>query len=227
MNPLLIKTRSLARKLGLISVVKRLMPQRDYEEKFNAALLGAIRPGDVVWDVGANVGFYTKQFAEIVGDQGKVFAFEPSPEAAAKVAVVGAELPAINMVNSAFSDSPGKAFFDVSSGGDSVTNHLTEQAAGSGAEQVEVDVTTGDLFSDENGVPAIIKIDVEGFELEVLRGMERLLTSEGLRGIFCEVHFSVLESRGMANAPVELEQRLKSAGFSVVWIDPSHIAATK
>lgn len=227
MNPLLIKTRSLARKLGLISVVKRLMPQRDYEEKFNAALLGAIQPGDVVWDVGANVGFYTKQFAEIVGAEGRVFAFEPSPEAATKVAGIAAALPAIQLVQSALSNQPGKAYFDISSGGDSVTNHLTEQAGASESGRVEVAVTTGDTFSAENGVPSIIKIDVEGFELEVLQGMESLLTKDGLRGIFCEVHFGVLESRGMANAPIEIERRLKAAGFSVDWIDPSHIAATK
>lgn len=226
MNLFLIKTRSLARKLGLISVVKRLLPQRDYEEKFNSALLNAIQFGDVVWDVGANVGFYTRQFAEIVGAEGKVFAFEPSPEAAKKVAALKASHTTIQLMNAALSNEPGKAFFDISSGGDSVTNHLTEQATTS-ADQVEVDVTTGDIFSCENGVPSIIKIDVEGFELEVLQGMKTLLASEGLRGIFCEVHFGILESRGMANAPIEIERLLKAAGFSVVWIDPSHIVATK
>jgi FkbM family methyltransferase len=227
MNSFLIKTRSLARKLGIISVVKRLLPQRDYEEKFNAALLNAIRTGDVVWDVGANVGFYTRQFAEIVGAKGTVFAFEPSPEAAARVTAIAADLPAVQLIQAALSKEAGKAFFDVSSGGDSVTNHLAEQANGSETGRVEVDVVTGDVFSSENGVPAIIKIDVEGFELEVLQGMEALLSKEGLRGVFCEVHFSVLESRGLANAPIEIERRLKAAGFSVDWIDSSHIAATK
>src|SRR5262245_26946910 len=42
-------------------------------------MLEAIRPGDTIWDVGANVGHYSKVFSETVGSPGLVIAYEPSP----------------------------------------------------------------------------------------------------------------------------------------------------
>ncbi len=57
MNWLSIRTRSLARKMGLVRLVHRLRPERPYEDFFHRALELAVKPGDAVWDVGANVGF--------------------------------------------------------------------------------------------------------------------------------------------------------------------------
>lgn len=45
----------------------------------------AIKPGDVIWDVGANVGYYTRKFSDSVGPAGQVFAFEPFPATAARL----------------------------------------------------------------------------------------------------------------------------------------------
>jgi FkbM family methyltransferase len=227
MNPLLIKTRSFARRLGLLSLLRKMLPDRDYEERFHLALMNGIQKGDTVWDIGANVGFYTEKFAQIVGDAGKVIAFEPSPDAAEKVREISNSYPVVRLVQAAVSDSPGEAYFDVSSGGDSVTNHLIGEAKEDEASQVAVEVTTGDVFSEANGVPDVIKIDVEGFEIEVIRGMKELLRDNKLRAIYCEVHFGVLESRGQATAPVEIEKQLQKSGFSVKWVDPSHIAAVR
>ena len=80
MNPLLIKTRSLARKTGVIRLINRLRPAASYEQRVHEALVNAIKPGDVVWDVGANVGIYSQLFSEWVGESGFVVAFEPSEE---------------------------------------------------------------------------------------------------------------------------------------------------
>lgn len=226
MNQLNIKLRSIARACGLTQLFRRLAPSRDYEERFHGALMGAIREGDHIWDIGANVGLYTQLFADAAGSGGKVFAFEPSPGAAAQIEEIAKKYSSVAVVNKAISDEAGEAFFDISSGADSVTNHLTKEVSGS-SETVRVEVVTGDLMMETLGVPQIIKIDVEGFEYEVIRGMETLLKAPELRGVFCEVHFAVLESRGLANAPIEIEQRLKRAGFNVRWSDPSHIAATR
>ena len=57
--------RSVGRRLGLTGVLVRVLA-RDYEERFSAAMLKSIEPGEVVWDVGANVGFYTTRFADRV-----------------------------------------------------------------------------------------------------------------------------------------------------------------
>ena len=84
MNTANIILRSYSRKLGLIGVInffrfKILKLSRVYEEKFSQALLSNVRPGDIVWDIGANLGFYTQQFLERVGTSGRIVAFEPAP----------------------------------------------------------------------------------------------------------------------------------------------------
>lgn len=227
MNIILIKARTVARKTGLITLLKSVLPDGDYEERFHSALMDGIQSGDTVWDIGANVGFYTEKFAEIVGTEGCVVAFEPAPGAAAKVVEIAERYPIVRLVQAAVSESSGTAYFDVSSGGDSVTNHLSGEAGEGSEDSVAVDVVSGDNYAKENGVPNVIKIDVEGFEIEAIRGMQEMLKNTKLRAVYCEVHFGVLESRGMADAPVEIEKRLRTAGFSVKWVDASHIAATK
>jgi predicted methyltransferase len=80
-----IKARSLARKTGVIGLINRLRPSGSYEERVHKALAAAVRPGDLVWDVGANVGVYTEQFCDWVGADGLVVAFEPWAESCARI----------------------------------------------------------------------------------------------------------------------------------------------
>lgn len=78
-NRAVILLRNLGRALGLNRLFGSLLSRRGYETRFQEAMLAAIRPGDVVWDVGANVGLYSRAFSDIAGPSGKVFAYEPSP----------------------------------------------------------------------------------------------------------------------------------------------------
>jgi len=74
--------------------------------------------------------------------------------------------------------------------------------------------------------PDIVKIDVEGYEPEVIRGMHKLLSTA--RAAFIEVHFSLLASRGLAQQPAAIVRDLKHLGFtSVKWVDASHIEARR
>jgi len=80
MNILTIRLRSLGRRLGIHRLVynirARLNPDRSYEDRCSKALQDTILPGDVVWDIGANVGFYTGKFCDLVGPHGHVIAFD-------------------------------------------------------------------------------------------------------------------------------------------------------
>ena len=76
-------------------------------------------------------------------------------------------------------------------------------------------------------VPSIVKIDVEGFELEVIRGLVRLLPLPQVRAVFVEVHFQTLATRGVPYAPAEMTRLLTSHGYDVKWIDPSHFVGRK
>jgi len=224
MNQLTIKLRSIARKLGLTKILGSLCRSKNYEERFHQALLAGIKNRDIVWDIGANMGIYTDLFSGIVGEQGQVYAIEPSPFCASHLKDLFDPKKNVHIMNVALSNLDTEMDFDISSGPESVTNHLTDNPVG---ETVKVKVMTGDTLSQETGIPTVLKIDVEGFELDVLQGMDSLLTNPTLKGVYCEVHFKVLESRGMADAPLEIQKRLQNAGFKTSWVDASHIIGVR
>jgi FkbM family methyltransferase len=141
-----------------------------YEHKFHSALLAAIKPGDNVWDVGANAGFYTELFANVVGSEGRVVAFEPSPKAFGILKSLAAKRNNILLQNVALSDTDGLVDFFVDNQELRPTDGL--MPASDQTETIKVTVTRADTFI-QLASPSIIKIDVEGFELEVLNGMRK------------------------------------------------------
>ena len=68
--------RSAGRLLGLLSG-NSMTYDAHYEDRFAKELLGSVSRGECVWDVGANVGYFTRQLADRVGESGCVVAFEP------------------------------------------------------------------------------------------------------------------------------------------------------
>ncbi len=228
MNPLTIQARSLARRLGLVRLYNTLRPARPYEDKFHDALRAAVRQGDTVWDVGANVGVYTEQFLEWVGPDGSVVAFEPAPTSLATIRERIAASPSLALEPVALGDSSGEVTFIVD--GSSVTNHVSrpQDAVKPEGLSITVEMATGDEMCRRLGrVPSVIKIDVEGFEEEVLRGLGETLADSRLRAVLVEVHFLQLEKRGQTMAPVRIEKLLKEKRFNVVWTDASHLKAER
>ena len=198
-----------------------------YEARFSRELLGAVRPGDSVWDVGANVGIYAAQFA----DRGaaNVVCFEPAPEA---VVALQERFPhasgaasRVRIVPIALADRRGTAMF--SAKGTSPDNQIG--VLGDTKPTVEVQVRSADEALAEFSLPTpnVMKIDVEGYELEVIQGMTGVLSSSGLRSVFVEVHFSQLHKRKLDTAPGAIVQILRERGFQVHWADPSHICARR
>lgn len=115
-------------------------------------------------------------------------------------------------------------------GGDDLgaTSRVIDAAPHAGG-QLLVEIRAGQGLIQEGEVmpPNAIKIDVEGFELEVLQGLGTQLGDPALRAIGVEVHFGILQERGMADAPKRIEHLLAQSGFSVHWPDSSHLLATR
>jgi FkbM family methyltransferase len=227
-HPSLIAWRNRLRNNPLVrSVYSKIVHRGDYEERFSRELLGAINAGDVVWDVGANIGHYAAQFA----DRGaaNVVCFEPAPDAVAKLQHRFSESTGLNkrirVVPVALGSQRATAAFAAE--GASPNNQIV--AAANGDATVEIQVYSGDGAQAELGLPPpnVIKIDVEGFELEVIQGMPGVLSSKALRSVFVEVHFSLLHNRGLDDAPARILKILRSRGFGVHWADPSHISARR
>jgi FkbM family methyltransferase len=222
-----MRLRSFGRRLGifppLVRAFRKISGAR-YEERFDKALLGAIRTGDVVWDIGANRGFYTEKFLYKVGPGGYVVAFEPSPNNVNALETRFAQQSNVKIYPYALSEKPGSATFYANGDGDGTTDSLIERSAGAVAYQVEVH--RGEEFF-KIFKPNVLKIDVEGFELEVVRGLGKVLESSTLRSVLIEVHFGILSSRGMPDAPAQLTAILTSAGLAVSWVDSSHMVGER
>lgn len=222
-----MRLRTLGRRLGILPPLVRAyrrLSGANYEQRFDDALMRSIRNGDMIWDVGANLGLYTRRFAAAAGPQGRVVAFEPSPGNLRVLRELLALDGAVTVMPVALSDRPGMATLYLNGDDQGVTDSLVPRTPDAIAH--EVPVRCGDDFL-ELGVPNVIKIDVEGFELEVLRGMPSVLASCDLRSVLIEVHFGILNDRGLPDAPAGIVGLLSSAGFEVSWVDSSHLVAQR
>lgn len=225
-HPQIIQLRNIARKIGLTRALGRLMPSSGYEMSFDRELLSAIRQGDVVWDVGANIGYYTKKFAEAVGPSGRVFAFEPFPTIAGELRETVSNINNIIVNGIALGTHAGAPTMQAGADSLGATSRIVEEHGEAG---IQIEMSTGDeaIRSGLAEQPNVLKIDTEGFEFDVLKGMVKATEDRLLRAIFIEVHFGLLAERGMPNAPAEIEKLLTARGFCTRWVDSSHIAATR
>ncbi len=199
------------RAYGWMYLFGKAFAEREESEFFRRL----VRPGMTVVDLGANVGFYTAQFSRIVGQGGVVHAFEPDPfcadilrrrigalESAANVRIEGAALGA----------EPGEAVLYCShrDRAESRTHPLDPDTPG---ETIRVPVRTLDDYCREHGVGAIdvLKVDVEGDEVGVLRGMREILTTRPPGWIFIE--FSPDQIRGAGDTPEDFWALLREHGY--------------
>ncbi|MBM2824187.1 MAG: Methyltransferase, FkbM family [Thermoleophilia bacterium] len=136
-------------------------------------LTGALRGanGSVVFDVGANAGFLSLLAARLVGPAGRVIAFEPSPAAVVYLRRHVALNRALNIeiIDVAVADENGRARF--SSVGPLELGHLDAEG------EVEVETASLDTLVEDRVIPPpdVVKIDVEGAELSVLRGARAIM----------------------------------------------------
>jgi FkbM family methyltransferase len=140
-------------------------------------LRGWIHPGDWAIDVGANIGHYTCRLSELVGPTGRVFSFEPIPQTfellAANVALLRA--PNVTLFNVAASDSMGIVAMSLPSFETGLRNYYMARIVESGQlAAYHVAAIRIDSLELARAV-ALVKVDAEGHELQVLRGMDALL----------------------------------------------------
>lgn len=140
------------------------------EPEVEKAFLDRLKPGDVVYDVGANIGWFSLLAARRVGPRGAVIAFEPSLANAFYVRRNAATngFGNVTAVPAAVASEDGWARFSESS---SLEGHLSSDGG------AVVPVLSLDAWQEAGGhrPPDLLKIDVEGAEAAVLRGMEALL----------------------------------------------------
>ena len=146
-----------------------------WEPHVIAQLETKLAGGGWFFDVGAHIGSVTLAAARILGERGRVVAFEPTPTTFARLSenVRLNDARNVTLVNLAVGTAPGMVKLDGGNHGNSGRSRIS---TGAGAESA---MTTLDAFWTSMGRPPVrlVKIDVEGFELGVLQGATALLAT--------------------------------------------------
>lgn len=196
------------------------------EEKHRNFMLNRVRDGATILDVGAHIGYYTLLFAKRAGTRGRVYAFEPSTRTRDRLLhnISLNDLDNITTVGTAASDEAGIATINLAAGSNTGSTSLHFESGAVGTEQVET--VPIDDFLEQHGIARIdlLKIDVEGHELHVLRGMRKTLKApaDTAPELFVEVNENTLRSAG---TPMEaLFDELATAGYNAYRIINSNEA---
>lgn len=174
-----------------------------------------LQPGMVAVDVGAHAGYYTLLFSELVRPGGEVHAVEPAP---ANLALLRANLERHRAGNvtvhaCAAGASRGRRAFALTQLGD--TNSFYDHPLAPTVERIVVDVTPLDSLL--SGPAHLIKVDVEGAELDVLAGMAQVLAASRAMAMVIEWNPACLGAAG--RDALELPRALTEMGFTVTVID--------
>jgi FkbM family methyltransferase len=194
----------------------------DVEEQ--RVLARYLRPGGVFYDIGANKGFFSILGAHLVGSGGSVCSFEPFPESAEAIRSNAAlnQMENVTVYQAAVTDRSGRGQLVLS--GECVEFRLSTSRISTpseGSEVIDVDVWSIDDLVEQPGVrpPDLVKIDAEGAEVEVIRGMQRVIR-EHRPVILCEVHWIPEEFRQV------VEEVLLPAGYTVTQLGGGSLPET-
>jgi FkbM family methyltransferase len=180
-----------------------------YEPAVSKLIREYLKPGMTFVDVGANIGIFTLLGARLVGTEGRVLALEPMPDnfriLRANVALNG--LSNVSCIPKAGGAAPGKARLFLSTYGGS--HSMTENPPGFTGDVLEVDIVRLDAMT---GFPHIdlLKIDVEGSELEVIEGLGRVSVGR----IVLEYNSERMRQRGLSGE--EFLRRLERLGCTEI-----------
>jgi len=178
----------------------------------------ALRAGDVVLDIGANIGWYSLILNAMAPEGVDIYAFEPHPEnlALLKENLGRNSAAKVKVIPCAVSDHPGEQDLFVYGGANTGRHSLLPINAG---ERIRIRTVTLDQFWSEWGLgqrtPRFIKIDIEGYELVALRGGPGVL--KRCPNVLLEFSPKFMLEAGLA--PAELLDLMYGLGFQCTRVD--------
>lgn len=191
-----------------------------YEKKTTDLFKKVVERGMVVVDIGANIGYYTLIAAMLVGEEGKVIAFEPDPDNYALLmkTINANRFKNIFPIQKAVLNKSGKVrlFIDPK---DKEDSSLIRANVPNPVSSIIVEATTLDECLQTLGIDRvdIIKMDTQGAEGLILEGMSEIIKKSNRLKIIAEFWPTGLKNFG--SAPVEVLNKFKDFGFQYKIID--------
>ena len=193
-----------------------------FEPKTTRALQELIAPGDIVIDIGANIGAHTLGMARLVGATGRVIAFEPTRFAHAKLLrnlelntslAVRVTVEQIFLTDRPTSPAPGTVY---SSWPLNRTNELHAKHRGAAEDTTGASAKTLDDYVLTHSIERVglIKLDVDGHECQVLRGADQVLKSHRPIILMELAPYTLCEA---GDSVEELLRILAEAGYSLLY----------
>ena len=206
---------SMAVRIDILESIQQRMFLGEYEPTQTDWLKECLSPGDRFVDLGANFGYYTSLASKIVADAGRVVAFEPSPRAAQVIRdmIAENEIKNVDLVQAAVGEKDGKIeIFMPSNNGTHSPSALFSDPTFT---RLQVPLIALDHYGPLNvGTPIkLIKIDVEGFEPNVIKGLRKLAQAGLIQNLFCEFNSGWL--RRNSTTPKQLFEAIVGCGFVV------------
>ncbi|HWG58351.1 MAG TPA: FkbM family methyltransferase [Candidatus Acidoferrales bacterium] len=187
------------------------------EPEVQRALAGRLKGGCVFYDLGANIGFFSLLAARLVGSRGRVYSFEPDAITAQRLRRNVAQNGAANVSvveMGVWSSTKLLHFMEAAhSSPDRGTGFVNPSGAAGAA---AIPCASLDDFCKGAPVPNAIKCDVEGAEMEVLRGAQRIL-AEARPWVICELH--------SPDNDREVRAFLRDVGYKLETLNSNHVLA--
>lgn len=198
-----------------------------YEKETVSFLSSIVINGDIVYDIGANIGYYTLVLSKLVGETGRIHAFEPSFR---EFSILADNLQLNHLHNGylnqlAVTDHSGmmemSVMDDPAFGAYNTLGKPTHRKVENST--IRKEIVRGMALDDYCSAyptqkPSIIKIDVEGAELDVLRGGRKLLSQDDSPLLVIEVCEATL--RGLDVTPDKVIKMLQDYGYDLFSIHP-------
>jgi FkbM family methyltransferase len=190
-----------------------------YELDTTLLVQSLLRPTNVAVDVGASIGYYSLLFAKLVGEKGKVYAFEPQPlncDALDHSIQTNGYSNIIKVVQKAVSNKTGFSSLYLSDEGDQLASLYQTPKYDKESRRVVETITLDEFFESERWPTVdLIKMDIQGAEKAALEGAKRLITRNSQLKLILEFHPLWQAAAGIT--PNEFFDKLVELGFRKFW----------
>jgi len=208
-------------------VAQRLLLSGRFEPEVSTAIFALVRPGMTVLDIGANIGVHTLHLAKLVGETGRVLAFEPNPVASEELHrnIALNQVKNVTMLKVALWERDGDKTFHFPENGMEAMGGLLNTSRFKVAYEAKVETARLDTILARLDVQKVdfVKIDVEGAELPVLKGADSLFSADSCPPILYES--ALINSMPYLYTPDDLHQFLSSKGYMIEMIDVDNYLA--